>query len=370
MTSGHHARVAGIAGGASQYKKPRSFQEQSSLRQSMKRMRKVNPIRGSWPRTMACCLGILLPLNFLVLVSLVVGLVLGTVEMPSEISHNDAFIRHQQMMLEVAAGEAVAEITSTAHSSDNNAIDANAPSLDQLPALCLALFHTNGKNVLMDESALPGLLGTILSNQTLLASYLDGTAPAETTTSASHTTATTSLKLIFEVMQQEQDPMASVAARDTADRTMQDLSHFFTVCGAAGGAVRSQWRLQQQQRGVSEQGLLLSQEYGDDDDETIPTSLSFNYIRCVARSNPITFNFIMMPSEDDCYDALPSTQAELFTQSWKASQQALEQKYLDDPESDLTAEEAHFRSHAEATGGEKCAVNMPSAGTYSTSILL
>ena len=340
-----------IAGGASQYNKPKqSSRQRQSLRQSMKRtVRNANPLQGSWPRTTACCLGVLIPLNFLVIVSLVVGLVLGKVEMPHEISHNDAVVRQQQMMM--AVGDGVAKDAVISSSSSTKLV--NQQSLDHLPALCLALFRTS--NVVLDEASLPGLLESILSNETLLASYLDGTAPDKNTGGMS---ASTSLRVIFDIMKQEEDPMSSVAATEMADRTLQDVSQFFTSCGTAGGLVRDQW--QQQERGMSED-LVMQQ--GDDDIDGAPMALSFNYIRCVDREKPTLFNFIMMPSEEDCYDALPSTQAELYTQSWKTHQQTLEQSYLAG-NGNYTALEARRKSYMEATGDEKCAVNMPSAGTY------
>lgn len=352
-----------IAGGASQYnhrpKQSSTRSQRQSLRQSMKHRARhmlANPLPGSWPRTMACCLGVLIPLNFLVLVSLVVGLVLGKVEMAHEISHNDEVMRQQQMMLAVGDGVGLAKdavISTTTKLADQQ-------SLEHLPALCLALFRTS--NVAMDEASLPGLLESILSNETLLASYLDGTAPNKNTGGIS---AATSLKVIFDIIQEEEDPMSSVAANEMADRTLQDVSQFFTACGTAGGLVRDQW--QQQERDMSE-ALAIQQDNNDDDyndaNKDAPLSLSFNYIRCVDREKPVMFNFIIMPSEEDCYDALPSTQAELYTESWKTHQQTLEQSYLGDGNSNYTALEARRKSYAEATGDEKCAVNMPSAGTY------
>lgn len=238
-----------------------------------------------WPRTFACCVGVFIPLNMLVMVSLLFGMLFGKLEMQEEIDHNDAAIRSRM------AGEK--------HSNDL------ADVLHQLPTLCLALLEK-------DETieALPDILENVMTNSSILETYLQFNATSKN---------------------QQVIP---------GNKTVQEMSDFFANCGKAGEVFQDNW-------------LGLFKPMVNED-----TSQSFNYIRCVNRSSPLAFNAIISPTAEDIEEARPSTQARLYEESWKKSQKEFELLYL----KEYPEVEALTKSYEDATGKEKCSINMPSAG--------
>ena len=75
-----------------------------------------------WPRCCSCFLGVFLPLNILVIVSLLSGMLFGALEMTAEVTANDAVMRRQQTELELIG-----------HLDD---------VLQQLPELCRQVVRT------------------------------------------------------------------------------------------------------------------------------------------------------------------------------------------------------------------------------------
>lgn len=97
-------------------------------------------------------------------------------------------------------------------------------------------------------------------------------------------------------------------------------------------------------------------------------SMTFNWNRCVNRTSPKEFNWIVSPSSEDVIDARPATQRALYTTLWDEDQKRLEANYsLEYVTGNKSANDAFMdaflRSVSEATGREKCAVNVASAGT-------
>ena len=252
-----------------------------------------------WPRTIACCLGVFIPLQFIVIVSLVLGLLLGKLEMSQEIESNDAYVRQR----------------TTAARMSNDLVR----TLHQLPTLCLTLY-LDGET----EQSLPETLKAITSDPSLLKLYLN-------TSEFDNTSPTT-----------QQQPEVLLRSDN---RTIQDMSDFFATCAEVGAVYRDE---------------LLNTFKEPLINEGTPLSFSFNYIRCVNRSSPLAFNAIILPTEQDMYEAFPTTQAQLYEQSWIQNQQQLELEYS--TEENLTKIEATAKSYQDATGSQKCAVNMPSGG--------
>lgn len=63
------------------------------------------------------------------------------------------------------------------------------------------------------------------------------------------------------------------------------------------------------------------------------------------------------------HDALPSTQAELYAESWRKNQKELQAAFAAENQT-ATELEALTKSYAHATGQEKCSVNMPAAAWF------
>ena len=252
----------------------------------------------NWPRCHACCFGVFIPLNVIVVISLVVGLLLGGVEMQEEINGNDNYMRLQ--MADVTFKE-----------------ELEATFVDQLPQLCLSLFQEN-----ITADSFDTVFENIMTNETLANSYLQ-----VRNSTGDNTTDT--------------EPEIQTIPHN---KSIQEMSQFFADCGQAATAFREDF-------------LSLFQPPPSNTRE-IPV-LTFNYIRCVNRSSPLRYNVIMWPSEQDVNDALYDSQASLYSDSWSQSQQDKQAEYLEEGKTEL---EALTESFADATGGAKCAVNIPSAG--------
>lgn len=251
---------------------------------------------GNWPRCASCCIGVYIPLNILVFVSLLFGLLFGKLEMAAEVTANDAKVRHQYGNQQIAGH--VEEV------------------LQKLPALCLALFEQHGGEEGIDGYALRSILEDAMTNMNnnTLEPYL-----------------------LLEETTKDQ----VVVPRN---KSLQDLATYLAKCGEQGALVRDNWL-----------DLFNNNQTGEDGND-----LTFNYIRCVNRTNPLNFNFIMTPTNQDILESRPASQAILYEESWINSQQELEEAYR--TEGLYSELEVLQKSYEEATGQEKCAVNMPSAG--------
>ena len=246
-----------------------------------------------WPRLFACCFGIVIPLVLIVMISLIVGMLLGKLEMQGEIDHNDSFLRATMAELKYE--------------------DDLAMVLQQLPTLCLALLHNNETKI---TATLPKLLESSMTDMSILEDYLE---------------------LGNRLQDTQQIPN---------NYTLLQMSDYFDKCGTAGGSFRAKW--------LANFEPLVGEKY-----DTM--TLQFNYIRCVNRTHPLRFNMIVAPNAEDLYDAQPSTQKRFYTWSWNENQKELEAQYKTSGEmSDI---DAITKSFADATGGDKCSINLPSAGT-------
>ena len=268
-----------------------------------------------WPRCHACCCGVFIPLNIIVTVSLIGGLLLGKLEMQEEINSNDAFMRGQM-------------------AQEKFATDLDTVFVEQLPNLCLGLYRQNRSQTVEGLNGIFEAIMTDNEDQSLLQSYLE--------------------RATMDVNDDAEQVELSLNQNQTSQLLeMQHMSRFFATCGRAGGAFRDDWL-----------DFFRNTEGTDGADEkaaAFGTSLSFNNIRCVNISSPLAFNLKIFPSEQDMHHALPSTQAALYAESWKQSQQEAlaKQQQTDEPLSEL---QALTQSYADATGKEKCAVNMPASG--------
>ncbi|CAB9514665.1 expressed unknown protein [Seminavis robusta] len=254
-----------------------------------------------WPRTLTCCFGVFIPLVVLVFISLVLGMLLGKLEMQSEIDSNNAAVSSQM-----------------AESKYKNTF---ATVMRKLPAICTALLHKNTSSAV--DISLPALLEASMTDPQLLERYLqvpnnDNDANASSTTQSSK--------------------------NKNKDMNYAAMAEFYANCGQAGATFQTNW--------LNNFAPLV------DDDAT----MTFNFIRCVDRDSPLKFNLIVAPTPEDMEDAKPSNQADLFISSWEASQQALEQEYKN--ETYYTDLEAIMKSFEEATGGEKCSINAPASAWF------
>ena len=122
--------------------------------------------------------------------------------------------------------------------------------------------------------------------------------------------------------------------------------------------------------GQTYQERLQVQYFGDNETEVIEgdTSLSFNWVRCANRTDVKGYNRIFNPNEVDLNASRPQAQRQFYRQAWREDQERLEDYYFDqiiaqnDSSRRAARLEAFHRSTLEATGSEKCGVNVASGG--------
>ena len=314
-----------------------------------------------YPRSYACCIGILVPMWILVGLSLGLGRFLGRLEFGPEIVGNDAALRHQLLntMYEDALQTLLATLPETCYQlyQVNN-------SLASLEDAFAALVH--------NEQHLGGIFGVVPEDKNALNTTLE-----ETTTSIQRGATTEDIAI------------------DTTDgKHNYGMLHVINVTEFAVylhecGRIADNYTAFLQERWLEnftdtvpapqndKHTLLAAPSRGDNGQRT----LRFHWIRCIEHTtDPASFNRIFVPSTAQLNQTLPEEQKRVYAEEWNRQQQDLYDKYLAEydtlGEGGNTSREgviisqqqaqvlAFNQSIHEASGRDVCATNVPAAGWF------
>jgi hypothetical protein len=275
----------------------------------------------NYPRVHAICCGMILPLWFLILLSLLFGSFLAKLESPGEIESNNAYLRRQAIV--------------------GNYLEIVGATIEKLPKICFGLFLLFQTN-----------------NQT----YNNYTYTEE------ETTASAGADMFKFYLETGEERFAALYAANvlllttTYDLNVTEFGIFTLACGDSA----RQFTNGIQQRWTKELESVSSQ-----------TSFSFHWNRCSAYDDEETTEernkFRFMPSQAQIIASRPLEQAKHYARIWQERQIELEAKYLEqllkeEEEQQLGVVAARITafemSLQDATAADKCNSNASGAAWF------
>jgi len=275
------------------------------------------------PRCHACVCGIILPLWFIIFLSLCGGYFLAGFENGIELDANDAAMRNRLILssYEKALQDTIALLPTVCYSLFTNNLPATAVInvLDELNGLV----NTEGNSSIFTEGYAQNITGDYAQN--IIGDY------------AQNVTGTLEFVL-------------------TSEDGLKEFGSYVQECASIAnnytGNLREMWFLNSS---IEDGGNI---------------NLTFNWNKCVNDSEfeSSFWDGLSLPSWEKIYAARPENQSKVYRNTWKTDQYELEVKYyeeyLNSNYSYFDAQRQAFKSSLyEATGRDKCSKNIAATGT-------
>jgi hypothetical protein len=339
-----------------------------------------------WPRTFSCCIGILLPLWSLVLISILFGMILGHLEHGGELDANDEAMKLQatSQFYNEALKETMAALPTLCYLMFQNftlTYDLSQEDIDAQFADEEAAFNTTAAEEAFNTTSSPTVANFTVAdvdvgNFSFFAADQSNATNRFLTESQTNQTEITPTEAIlnltqnltiqeqiysrfYEILEKHDDLPTYIYGRrgelsGNVNVNMSEFSYFMDVCGDIGNIFSDYIR--------KSFGLEENEGGGD-------TSFSFNWNRCVNNSDPKKFNRKFLPSNKDIAKAQHEEQARVYEEIWYQRQRELYLTYRDEflASGNTTIIDARIRalqlSVEEATARDKCSENIAAAST-------